>query len=187
MSGTLTIGNKEIFSHSDATNKVTYGSGVPADTVIGFKFVEIGNQALSGTYTKFNITSAATSSQGLQVVSTTYNPKSNNSLIYAMANLTVTEHNNGYDEAYAALFVESTNLSQTATQDRTTGSAREYTVANLSGTFTNSSTNQLTVQVRASGHTDEPMNINAMIGDVPFSYNTSYYYKTGLTILEVKQ
>lgn len=34
MSGTLSIGNKEIFSHSDATDKVTYGSGIPAGTVI---------------------------------------------------------------------------------------------------------------------------------------------------------
>ena len=34
MSGTLSIGNKEIFSHSDATDKETYGSGIPAWTVI---------------------------------------------------------------------------------------------------------------------------------------------------------
>lgn len=34
MSGTLTIGNKEIFSHSDATDKVSYGSGIPAGSVI---------------------------------------------------------------------------------------------------------------------------------------------------------
>ena len=34
MSGTLTIGNKEIFNHSDATDKVTYGSGVPAGSII---------------------------------------------------------------------------------------------------------------------------------------------------------
>ncbi|OUU46723.1 MAG: hypothetical protein CBC12_10680, partial [Candidatus Puniceispirillum sp. TMED52] len=34
MSGTLTIGNKEIFNHSDATDKVSYGSGIPAGTVI---------------------------------------------------------------------------------------------------------------------------------------------------------
>ena len=34
MSGTLSIGGKQIFSHSDVTDKVTYGSGIPADTVI---------------------------------------------------------------------------------------------------------------------------------------------------------
>lgn len=34
MSGTLRIGNKEIFNHSDATDKVSYGSGVPAGTVV---------------------------------------------------------------------------------------------------------------------------------------------------------
>ena len=34
MSGTLTIGNKEIFNHSDATDKVSYGSGIPAGTVL---------------------------------------------------------------------------------------------------------------------------------------------------------
>lgn len=181
----IKLNNSTLATASGST--ISWGSGVPADTVIGFKFVEIGNQALSGSYTKFNQTTAATISQGLQVVSTTYDPKSNNSLIYAMANLTVTEHTNNADEAYSALFVDSTNLSQTVMHNRSVGSAREYTVANLSGTFTNSSTNQLTVQVRASGHTDEPVNINAMIGDIPYSYNTSFYYKTGLTIIEIKQ
>ena len=53
-------------------------------------------------------------SQGLQVVSTTYDPKSNNSLIYVTANLIVTESANLQDEAYAAIFVETTNLSQSA-------------------------------------------------------------------------
>jgi hypothetical protein len=188
MSGTLQVGGVTLATHTESPSTLTLDSGVvfPANTVIGFKFVEIGNQALSGTYTKFNTTTAATSSQGLQVVSTTYDPKSDNSLIYVMADLTVTEHNNNSDEAYSALFVDSTNLSQTVTQDRT-GSLREYTVANLCGTFTNSSTNQLTVQVRASGDTNEPININAMIGDLPYSYSTSYYYKTGLTIMEIKQ
>ena len=38
MSGTLSIGNKEIFSHSDATDKVTYGSGIPAGSVIGTSY-----------------------------------------------------------------------------------------------------------------------------------------------------
>ena len=60
-------------SNATLDSSVTF----PAGTVIGFKFVEIGNQALSGTYTKFNTTTAATSAQGLQVVSTTYDPKSN--------------------------------------------------------------------------------------------------------------
>lgn len=34
MSGTLSIGGKQIFSHSDVTDKVTYGSGIPAGTVV---------------------------------------------------------------------------------------------------------------------------------------------------------
>jgi hypothetical protein len=34
MSGTLSVGGKQIFSHSDVTDKVTYGSGVPVGTVI---------------------------------------------------------------------------------------------------------------------------------------------------------
>jgi len=181
----IKLNNSTLATASGST--ISWGSGVPAGTVIGFKFVQIGNQALSGTYTKFNTTTAATSTQGLQVVSTTYDPKSNNSLIYVMANLTVSEYNNNYDEAYSALFVGSTNLSQTATQDRTAGSNREYTVANLSGIFTNSSTNQLTVQVRASGDTNESVQINAMHGDLPFQDSVGYYYKTGLTIMEIQQ
>lgn len=40
MSGTLSIGGKQIFSHSDVTDKVTYGSGVPAGSVIQTKFAE---------------------------------------------------------------------------------------------------------------------------------------------------
>jgi hypothetical protein len=171
-------------------NNGTIGSGVvfPANTVIGFKFVEIGNQALSGTYTKFNTTTAATSAQGLQVISTTYDPKSDNSLIYVMANLTVTESINSYEEAYAALFVGTTNLSQAATQDKTTVGSLEYTVANLSGTFTNSALSQLTVQVRASGGAaNEGLLINAMNGSYPATNSVSYYYKTGLTIMEIKQ
>jgi len=189
MSGTLQVGGVTLATHTESPSTLTLDSGVvfPANTVIGFKFVEIGNQALSGTYTKFNTTTAATSSQGLQVVSTTYDPKSDNSLIYVMANLTVTESSNNYDEAYAALFVGTTNLSQAATQDRTTGNNREYTVANLSGTFTNSALSQLTIQVRASGHTNEGLNINAMNGDNPITSSVAYYYKTGLTIMEIQQ
>jgi len=34
MSGTLLIGGKEIYSHSDTTDKVTYGSGIPAGSII---------------------------------------------------------------------------------------------------------------------------------------------------------
>ena len=44
MSGTLSIGGKQIFSHSDVTDKVTYGSGVPAGTVIDFKSSIMSNE-----------------------------------------------------------------------------------------------------------------------------------------------
>lgn len=40
MSGALSIGGKQIFSHSDVTDKVTYGSGVPAGTVIQTKILK---------------------------------------------------------------------------------------------------------------------------------------------------
>lgn len=192
MAGEIQLNGTSFASESGGTitvNNGTLGSSVvfPAGTIIGFKFVEIGNQALSGTYTKFNTTTAATSSQGLQVVSTTYDPKSNSSLIYAMANLTVTESSNNNDETYAALFVGTANLSQAATQDRTSGSNLDYTVANLSGTFTNSATSQLTVQVRVSGDTNLGLNINGMNGDNPHTNSVAYYYKTGLTIMEIKE
>ena len=185
----LTIDNSGNATFAQTISGGTIGSSVvfPDGHVIGFKFVEIGNQALSGTYTKFNTTTAATSSQGLQVVSTTYDPKSDDSLIYVMANLTVTESSNNNDEAYAALFVGTNNLSQAATQDRTSEDNHEYTVANLSGTFTNSAISQLTVQVRASGDTNEGLNINGMNGDNPHTNSVAYYYKTGLTIMEIKQ
>lgn len=60
MSGTLSIGGKQIFSHSDVTDKVTYGSGVPAGTVIQTKIIKdsaarggFGSQG--DTYTGVNI------------------------------------------------------------------------------------------------------------------------------------
>ena len=34
MSGTLSIGGKQIFSHSDVTDKVTVGSGFPAGVIV---------------------------------------------------------------------------------------------------------------------------------------------------------
>ena len=49
MSGTLSVGGKQIFSHSDATDKVTYGSGIPAGTIVQTKVVK--DSTARGTFT----------------------------------------------------------------------------------------------------------------------------------------
>ena len=67
---------------------------------------------MSGTYTAFNVTTAATSSQGMQVVTTSFTPNSNNSKIFCQAQIFVQEDGNIHDYAMAALFVETTNISQ---------------------------------------------------------------------------
>ena len=74
MSGTLTIGNKEIFSHSDATDKVTYGSGIPAGTVIQVisntftGTTSSGNNIYTPSFLTESITSKATNSKFLVMV-----------------------------------------------------------------------------------------------------------------------
>ena len=49
MSGTLSVGGKQIFSHSDVTDKVTYGSGIPAGTIVQTKVVK--DSTARGTFT----------------------------------------------------------------------------------------------------------------------------------------
>lgn len=60
MSGTLSIGGKEIYSHSDATDKVTYGSGIPAGSLI---------QTQNYTYTADDYYITSTSSNSFTVFS----------------------------------------------------------------------------------------------------------------------
>ena len=72
--------DKIVMNSSVTITTATLGSSVtfPAGSIINYKFVEIGVFELSGTYTAFNITSAATSTQGLQVVTTSFSPNSAN-------------------------------------------------------------------------------------------------------------
>ena len=49
MSGTLSIGGKQIFSHSDVTDKVTYGSGVPVGTIIKIEQFDYTTQFYDAT------------------------------------------------------------------------------------------------------------------------------------------
>ena len=72
MSGTLTIGNKEIFSHSDATDKVTYGSGIPAGTIINV-------ESFTKTDTSSAISANAWTNLGLEV--TIHNVRSNSKIL----------------------------------------------------------------------------------------------------------
>lgn len=74
MSGTLSIGGKEIYSHSDVTDKVTYGSGVPAGTVIQVvseNFTGTASRAATtyvDTFLTKSITSLAANSKFLVMV-----------------------------------------------------------------------------------------------------------------------
>jgi len=71
MSGTLSIGNEIIFTHSDSTG-MAYGSGIPAGTVL---------QVQSGTYnTQTSIGTTATA-----VITLTFNTIGTNSTFYADA------------------------------------------------------------------------------------------------------
>lgn len=56
MSGTLTIGNETIFTHSDSTG-MAYGSGIPVGSIVQTRFIsaEVQSQnANSSTLTKFH-------------------------------------------------------------------------------------------------------------------------------------
>ena len=186
MTGIFKINNNEVFG-SDGTFSGTIGSGAtfPAGTIINYKFVEIGVLELSGTYTKLNQTSAGTSTQGLQVVSTSFTPKSDNSKIFCQAQLFVQEDNNNTDLAIGALFVDTTNISQQQNNDRTITGNFEHVVATLSGEFTNSSLSAKTIQVRASAGHNNPININ--ITNLYTAVITDQYVRSGLSIFEVQQ
>mgnify|MGYP001379300629 CR=1 FL=1 len=60
MSGSLTIGNKEIFSHSDATDKVSYGTGVPAGTILQVASGRGSSARYDTTNTAFHSITSAT-------------------------------------------------------------------------------------------------------------------------------
>tara|TARA_R100000353_G_scaffold113761_1_gene81422 strand:+ start:891 stop:1469 length:579 start_codon:yes stop_codon:yes gene_type:complete len=172
-----TLSSSAVTLHSDVT--------FPAGTIINYKFVQIGVAELSGTYTRFNVLSAATSTQGLQVLTTSFTPKSDNSKIFCQAQLFVQEDNNNTDLAIAALFVDTTNLSQQQNNDRSITGNFEHVVATLSGEFTNSSTTAKTIQIRASAGNNTPVNIN--ITNLYTAVITDQYVRSGLSIFEVQQ
>jgi len=58
MSGTLSIGGKEIYSHSDTTDKVTYGSGIPAGTIVQ----TVSHNAIADSHESVSNSSTYTSS-----------------------------------------------------------------------------------------------------------------------------
>ena len=165
----------------------TLGSTVtfPAGSIINYKFVEIGVFELSGTYTVFNISSAATSTQGLQVVTTSFSPNSANSKIFCQAQLFVQEDANISDWAMAALFVDTDILSQQINNDRAEASNFEQVVATLSGEYTNTSLTAKTIQVRASGDTNTAIDVN--VYNRSGSKNAGGYIRTGLSIFEIQQ
>ena len=157
----------------------------PAGHVINYKFVEIGTYELSGTYTAFTVNSSATSTQGLQVVTTSFTPNSNNSKIFCQAQLFVQEDANSQDVAIAALFVDTTNLSQQYNNDRSDGAYLDHVVATLAGEYTNSSFTAKTIQIRVSGNTSTAIDVN--VGNKGGNKITTAYIRTGLSIFEVQQ
>jgi len=165
----------------------TIGSSVvfPAGHVINYKFVEIGKSELSGTYTGFNGATAAESTEGLQVVTTSFTPNSNNSKIFCQAQLFVQEDSNSDDLAMAALFVDTTNISQQFNNDRSDGAYLDYVVATLAGEYTNSSTTAKTIQIRVSGSSSSSIDVN--VGNKGGNKDTAAYIRTGLSIFEVQQ
>lgn len=190
MAGEIQLNGTSFASESSGTitvNNGTLGSSVvfPAGAVINYKFVEIGTFELSGTYTAFTATSAAASTQGLQVVTTSFTPKSSNSKIFCQAQLFVQEDANSQDLAMAALFVDTTNLSQQFNNDRSDGAFFDHVVATLSGEYTNSSTAAKTIQIRVSGNTNTAIDVN--VGNKSGTKDTSAYIRTGLSIFEVQQ
>ena len=72
MSGTLSIGNKEIFNHSNTTDKVTYGSGVPAGTIINV-------QSFTKDDTSSSISANVWANLGLEVA--IHNVRSNSKIL----------------------------------------------------------------------------------------------------------
>jgi hypothetical protein len=172
---------------SDSGSAWSWGAGVPAGTIINYKFVQIGTFELSGSYDAFNLTSAATTSQGYQVISTSFTPKSTNSKIFCQAQLFVQEDNNQSDKAMSAIFVDTTNISQTGTQDRTiagTDGYMEHSVATLSGEYTNNATSAKTITIRVSGNSNQAMNVN--IRNEALVVHVDSYIKTGLSIFEIQ-
>ena len=192
MAGSIRVAGHTIAEHDIVNDKVdiknaTLASSVtfPAGCVINYKFVEIGTYELSGTYTAFSVTSAATSTQGLQVVTTSFTPNSNNSKIFCQAQLFVQEDANSQDFAMAALFVDTTNLSQQFNNDRSDGAFLDHVVATLTGEYTNSSTAAKTIQIRVSGNTSTAIDVN--VGNRGGTKDTLVYIRTGLSIFEIQQ
>jgi hypothetical protein len=177
------------------TTEITETSGVasiastvkfPAGTVINYKFVEIGSYELTGTYTTFNVTSAATTAQGMQVITTSFSPNSNNSKIFCQAQMFVNEATNLNDWAMSALFVDTINVSQQNTNARhDSPTYLDYSVATLSGEYTNNSTTAKTIEIRVSGYNDRPIDVN--LYSRSNVRQTDGYIKTGLSIFEVQQ
>lgn len=169
------------FNEGKIGNQVDF----PAGHVINYKFVEIGSYQFSGNYSTFNVTSAATTAQGYQVITTSFTPNSANSKIFCQAQMFVQEATNQADWVMAALFVDTTNISQQLNNDRADASYLEHTVATLAGEYTNSSTTAKTIQIRVSSDSNHPVDVNL--------YNrsgvrqTGGYIRTGLSIFEIQQ
>jgi len=104
MSGTLNVGGKQIFSHSDATDKVTYGGGVPAGTVIQTQISTTVVNSVSSTRPENSITS--TTGEQCIVKDITTERTDSKILILAQASIGNSTANNGF----FALFRDTTRL-----------------------------------------------------------------------------
>lgn len=173
-------------SESGGVVSLSNANVFPAGNIINYKFIEIGSYELTGNYATLNITSAATTTQGYQVISTSFTPKSSNSKIFCQAQLFVSEATNIQDYAIAALFVDTTNISQQLNTARQPANSNlDYLVATLSGEFVNSSTTAKTIQIRASGNNNNPIDVN--LYSRADANQSDGYIRTGLSIFEVKQ
>lgn len=158
MSGTLSVGGKQIFTHSDVTDKVTVGSGFPAGIVVNFTYVAQSGDVVLDYPTETTDT----------ILSTSYTPITTGNwtlLMCAMANYSVA--GNGDDTWYSRIKAGSTEVSfsRQIFSNASGAGTRSGCLFPLIGRYNGTGTSSLTLSVEIQrGSADDDVTVHANVG-----------------------